>query len=409
MLSVIASVIFLGNSATFLGTLVTLLVLCIFYERQMRRETADGEDDGPDKADQGNNFLYRILQNERERLGMRLDSLLKRLDATRKSIQENDDYLMVKRYADGEEGVDPSNRSQAVKISIKVATRCQNLQARYVDMNGILNKADNSTQQFTAPFYSMIFGLMLFIADEILSVSEAAAPGVKWILGLIIIMSVLYWGLMWLSFILGPYEEGTSRFACSERINVIKEHNSFLMGIYEWGTALVIFRLMLYCVKWPDYSPETNLLVVCCLGVIPFVVIGLIRLGHSTVRGRQSYMHVLGHIVAITIYATSVYCVLYFMFDKNLGLYFDLPTGWCAATLVRVTGIAFVLVNGLVLPFLLPFIKYHLSFYWARRRIKNGETEAGKILDDFAEDYSKFCVAVTKTHAPSPKSGKKTK
>lgn len=406
MLSVIASVVFLGNSASFLGTLVTLLVLCIFYERQMRRGTADGEKDGADKADQGNNFLYRILQNERERLRKRLDSLLKRLDETRSSIQENEDYLMVKRYADGEEGVDPSYRSLAVEISIDVATRCQDLQAGYVDMNGILNKADNSTQQFTAPFYSMIFGLMLFIADEILSVSDAVAPAVKWILGLIIIMSVFYWGLMWLSFILGPYDEGTSRLSCSKRMREIKEYSPFGMAFYEWVTAMVIFCLVLYFVRWPDYMPEVNLLVVCCICAAPFAVIGMIRLGHSTVRGRQSYMHVLGHLVAITIYAVSAYCALRFMFEDNLGLYFALPHGWSAATLVRVSGIAFVLVNGLVLPFLLPFIKYHLSFYSARCRIEHGETEAGEILKDFQKKYKKFCEAVTKAHAPSPKKDK---
>lgn len=378
---------FLESSATFLGTMVTLLVLCVFYESTTGKRG-------------GNNFLFRIIQEEKQRLKEKMEELRSRLDLRRSVIMNSDQFQTVERYADGDNG-NTAMQGRALAIKSRIAAKNQTLIANFVGYYRLMDKVDLSNQQFTAPLYSLVFGLFLFIIDECVVMSNSTLPFALWVLFFSLALSIVYWILMWVEFWIGPYEEKSSYIECTPRVKYFKERRLIFMVPFETITGLVVFLLALKFVNWTSHSSQANILILLFWCVFALSMFGFARTIVSTVRGRQSYSHILGHAVAVIVFAVLCSALLFMEFGDNIEDYFALPASVAGLPFLRFISLFFVFFNGLIFPFVLPFIRYRIIFSSACGDVHRAMGMADKLEQEFQNDYSAFCADVTKANAPT--------
>jgi len=84
--------VFLGTSQTFLGVLLTLFVLCIFYEGRNKVSSDDGvinDEIG------GNNFLSRIIHREISRIKVNFKDASDALDDQKKQLEDDKNVKLL--------------------------------------------------------------------------------------------------------------------------------------------------------------------------------------------------------------------------------------------------------------------------------------------------------------------------
>lgn len=174
----VAATGFLGTNGTFLGVILTLNVLCLFYEKS-----------------NSSNFILRILLEQWGKFKDSLDSLQKSITKDLLRFQSGEKYQTISNITSGKETCTDDGLYQfALQLQFRFDNAIQNLKTDLTDCIMKMDRIESSNEQLRAPFFTLLFGLTIFSIDLISSWS--GTEGEKLILPCVWIftlLSIVYW------------------------------------------------------------------------------------------------------------------------------------------------------------------------------------------------------------------------
>ena len=143
--------IFLGDSQTFLGTIATLTILCVFSEQD------------------SSNFIVSVLKGIRERIEKQIRQLKEN------TSMELPDSIQLLQYFLGNANVESELNNKGVQILREISVKENELKVQYTmnvefKKDELFEQIKKSEEQFLAPLYSFLFCLVIFVFDELLRV-----------------------------------------------------------------------------------------------------------------------------------------------------------------------------------------------------------------------------------------------
>lgn len=194
----------LGDSQTFLGVLATLLVLCLFYEgrRRSHKTPIPDENANPETGDEevgGNNFLFRILHSEKERIKEKISEIEKKFADLGDSLSVSEIYEKI-RIISGNENADQNVKNRAGLFLSKYSRIQSKLKITTVaDQFKLMSTIETDNEQFRAPLFSFALSILAFCLDEFWILCPNWHDVISVFLGVMTLISTIYWTLIWIA------------------------------------------------------------------------------------------------------------------------------------------------------------------------------------------------------------------
>lgn len=382
---------FLGGSGTFLGVLATIVILFVISDRS--------------------NLIRAILGEVKEKIARSVESLQVNTDLS--SVFNSDAYKAIIWFQKAGEG-EESLLSEASKQIALVNTRRLELQSKYVDVEikdpEVLEKIEKSKEKSLAPLFSFVFCFVLFVLDELL---KANCVGQKdfllTFLLFFIIVSYEFWLIVWANFIIRMRHD-----ICKRRMpknptlkdKIINKCRKILAFLHlkryfcdQLGNPrkilLMIFRMIIVvffvCAMMLlyKYVKPINKMWILSIGIIlPIFIIGAMRLSAYECENKFTFVFLCGHVLTL-ILTSLLLAIVYLFFSSFLGIYseigFSYPVG-----LLKFFSFLFVGLNGIVLPFLLPYYCYDQYYCMAEKKVRDSKKEADVVVEKIMQEIKDF-------------------
>lgn len=353
-------ILFLGNSQTFLGVLITLNILCIFANKE--------EDNGSGIND--NNFILRFIRQNKEGFNSKLRQLETLIKNVKEEFRKSEDYKTLQNIITDKDKNSPEIVKEANAIDIKcsksladsntIVTNC------YIEMDRI----EASNELSRAPLFTLLFGLIFFLIDEICNLwqSKVFEPLIMFSVFFISLSSV-YWIVLWSflffrrNFISMGLRPKTQFWDVFDQCADYKEG-----GFLKIVICASMFYAGAYGISYISIGITWKWIIVLALAVMPMSVIGFIREVNCRVKGNYSFLHMTGHLLAFIVYS-AVLVLLYYMRGMDS---LELIDGKVIGR-IRFSIIAFSLLNGVVFPFMIPFLRMKRSCDREMKKLSNGK------------------------------------
>lgn len=350
---------FLRESQTFVGVLISILTLCILMESK-----------------DNSNIIKRLIEYATNRRIKKIDSLIKfhsepqdvstkEKDNTRREAykdrgclssflryaEKSDKLLAEKKFV--EEGV--YLQSMATVEQLCVITIDESDKQRVNQLTGNLSKRYLPAM---ASFYSLLYGLIIFLCDEIAILWGACTKDfiVSFTVG-ITSLSLAFWLVLWISFLFtnrlngysGEEEKGDSYL---RRFTVLVDPEKFWRFIL---TIMLLFACSL-CISAFAPTPAGQRTIIYVIGVLLPVLVLCINMLHNAkgVYGR-SYETVAMHLLGFSILC-FLWTAIIFICDYVRPEIWQIKIGYTLneEKILRFATEVFILLNGLVLPYAVP-------------------------------------------------------
>ena len=355
-------VVFLGSSQTLLGTLSTLTLLCVFIN--------DG------------NFILQVLKGISKRIDFQIKAMSKVInqEVNGYSIRSNPNFIRLVEFIS--KGVDSNLYFEGNRLKRNIEKKIVSLQVYNLgfqyNKNFYYQAQKHKFQElFVAPFYSFLLTLILFFYDELITCGQVYHLQDMFVssLAILILFSYVFWLAIWINFICVKIFHLGSKFIDNQTNNSEKDvfefpfNSNFINSLIKkifWG--LFAFYVVLFiCSFFPIPRVTARLFFIATI-ILPFFIIGLSKLNFFC-KIHYTYITILGHIVLFTcisfFLSISIFCFIRYVpsFEFVLFEYDNL-------LLLKYLALFFVVLNGLVLPFLLPYLGliHTLSMFQRRRR-----------------------------------------
>jgi len=365
---------FLGDSATFLGVLLTLNVLCVFYNPS-------------------GNFILGTLISQKDRFKKRLSRLQRQLLEKKKAFMESDDYLTVKQIADS----DNQSAQDAFALQFRSSQTINGFSIDISSYYGKMEQVEKSNEQFNAPLFSLFFGLIVFICDELITFRLSWMPEIVFTLYILTALAIIYWSLMWGSFIFrqsAPSSDPEELLLLDERLGIC--FGSLLKYILCCGLYYVALKYWIDgdagCRLYPAMEATVTSCVMLVAAVGMITVIGLFRFIYCRVKGKYSSAHVLGHLLGFSVFAMLIAIITASCGNPKLihAGFFD------NEHVLKFAIVLFVLINGVLAPFICPYLKYSWYFLTARSSLRGLKKNMDERIEKFNKEFTRFCVEKVK-------------
>lgn len=333
----------LGNSQTFIGVLATIVILCVV--------TGSG------------NFLFSIL------IGI-ADIALKKIKQFKDNLEGYSDTLkngpcykeflkrleQIKKSACSEDLTHKANQySVLCDISISEFTNKFNSTFLVPFERRIIDIKESKEQTF-APLLVFGYCIVVFICDEIVAWCPAAFPYVLIIIKFFTILSFLFLSCIWYKFYIEFCSESNIAKENSATHIKISMKNIFFYFFIKFFFPFLLILISLYFIAYFIDIPVALIKILIVIGtVIPFCFLGRKQIKIRTLCGKYSHSFLLWHfciIFAISlIYTLMVVILSYYLITAEL---LDSSQPYKIQMLI----IIFVLLFGIILPFLVPYLSY---------------------------------------------------
>lgn len=377
----------LENSQTFLGVLLTLNVLCIFYEKHNQESS---------------NFILRMLHDLKQKLSDRIQNLLIESDKTKKEFFDSDDYKSVEKLcSDMTKSQQIRDEANALRMSASLGLYAQS--SKITETEARIDYIEHSNEQIRGPFYSLIFGVVIFVIDEIFHFEGTLSPYLLFGTYVFTILSSVYWLIIWITFFVHtskPPHKMTGRGAILEWID--RKLGVIWGSIAKFILCGIIYTIVLIYVPIDEFPVWLQTLIIGGAFTIPITLIGVWRMVACPVKGNYSLIHVSGHLIGFILFSILIGGITACLGLHNVSnsLFF------LNNRLLTLIIVIFVLLVGLVLPFVLPYVKYQTLYNINESEIKRDKENTFEIIKDFETQFSSFCVRIIKEEQkhPDPKS-----
>ncbi len=359
----------LDGSQTFLGTLLTLNVLCIF-------------------ANRSNNFILKLLSNLIKAFKSELKNLKKLIEADVEKIKNSEDFKTVEKISASQGGYPPKIVTEATLLSYKYSLGSETSQIALTKGYVQLNQIKHSQEQFRAPLFTLLYGLTIFVIDEVCRFTndECLYKAYLFCSWIITVLAILYWLIIWIVFVVSSYplpQRKKGSFWSYVDYTCHSVDSAFVQLVIFATIYYFVLKFLLFAtsIMW------VNTLLILVAALLPLLILGIWRESECSVIGRYSYMHVCGHFVTFLIYAIILTVITYNSFNfclQSSTIFTDVP-------LLRLFVVGFVLLNGLLLPFILPYGKHRDSYLTASHELEAEHAKVIKAKRDFEADFASLC------------------
>lgn len=371
----------LGYSQTFLGVILTLVVLCLFLgDGKSQSDAASSPQDNSGTS----NFIRNLLSILNVRFTFRLRRYEKEIKDEISKFQESKDYREARKLLDK-----TSPKSRALnKLKYNTTTNLFNYQTQIAETYPPIDHISKYREQVLAPLYVLIYGLLIFLLDEIGHFIPVTFKSFLFSINILTVLSSAYWLVIWITFLI----HSSNQHEFSERQNKWNRiEDKIRVPLAAILTMLLMLGLLvaaLLLIPWREASIEygQTLLGIIVIVALP-VIYGIIRLRNCNIRGYYSYLHVMGHLLVFSIYAVSVTLLFHFVDSTHLPQIsvFD------SIEITRIGIIVFALLNGLIAPFIFPYWRALIIFRDKKREIKSSRKSIFSEIKAFPQKFSEAC------------------
>lgn len=365
----------LGNSQTFLGTLATLTILCIFFCKS--------------------NFIYSIL----EEIKMKFEEEIKSLRTNTKieRITEKTDYKLLRQVANNDNSDNPELKAEAIALLAKITDAKLQLQFKYIPVEGtgdtLIEDIHSSKEQILAPLYTFCYCLVIFIFDELLRIPTIGnIDFLCSVLSIFSTISIVFWGLIWIKFLIVYFPWNSSKIH-----NFTKETEqrgeSLLYSVIKKSLLCGLFFIIGIWIIRYFILPHRYLYGIVVSFIIPIVYIGYKKLFVNKNAKEYTYLLTIGHFFGF-ILLSVLFCLILFTY---IGI-FDSYNHWLnpfQIDIFKIIILCAILLNGLILPFFMPYLCYYIIYIKAQRDVKDSKTKAEAIENDLIKSLEEFSQKVT--------------
>lgn len=374
--------LFLGGSQTFIGILASLIVLCVILDKS--------------------NFIHNIL----DEIGKQINDEIKNLDSTVEievinDVPEKSDYKLLRLYIDKlneNKDKDPEAKrlfNAAAAMDMKLQATFDQLKSGYSPKflkpaHDLIGKIQDSKEQVIAPLYALLFCLAIFICDEIVVGIASASNFVVSFLTIFTIFSFLFWIMIWGIF----YKDIRIVTECVSSSTIEKSKKSLKHRLIKWRWMyLVIPVFYALCLFISTLVPIMLIkwLIAFMVGfILPICFIASFRAKAHHVFGLYTYEYIFKHFVGLLLMSlliaavTTAGCVLSedissacFTFENFVVL--------------KISVISFILISGLLLPFLMPYYGFKRVLKIVENEVINSKTNMKDELASVKKELNDFC------------------
>lgn len=377
-----ASIDFLGGTQTLVGVLATLVILCMFNQQS--------------------NFTLPILKEVRKKVKRKLKAL--KITVNTDEIANSSDYKWLESYLkkSSDKGLCDEGSVHMYKIN-QLLSRAPFFSIPIDNHLKTLRKYSISREQLVAPMFTFLFCLIIFMYDELLRTNAVVYNDLLISsLSLFVAYSYIMWILIWGQYVI---RISTIDFSGLGRNNInlnrIASRHNHMLGNKNERYALYFFlRRLLVCLViligafFLGIIYEHGWWIIATALLFPVVGVGSLRLiSFRSEEWQYTYNSTCGHFVALWTLAVCNTIIL-FMFIEFFGqqsTHLLMPYDNCR--LIKFFTLAFIVLNGILLPYVMPYYAYLRIYSKARSDLKKKneeiETDINKSIQSLHEFHNR--------------------
>lgn len=376
---------FLGGSQTFIGTLATIVFLFVIAN--------------------SSNFIFVLLGEIRESINAKMNKLKEYLGL--KNIEKSKKYSQLMDYIMNEKN-DDALRLEGQKLVNKIHDVQNELLLTYYpfdkEVKPYLERIQNAKEQLLAPLYVFGFCIVVFLFDEMLRCSRIVYNDFLFsVLTVFVFLSYIYWLFLWYRYF----------YRMKGMLNQLSSDNNAGKGlILDWKRLLR--KTLLRYVKWMSRLNPIGaasirimwhvLFLILSLAAslflenpwcfiifglaMPLVLSGVIRISGKR-GGGYSYLYMCGHFAAISIEAVVMTFVIWIFVgitDSQSILMMKYYDNFYIKSAVT----AFIILNGIILPFLMPYLIFRKFKTRVAEEVSEGMADAREKLTSLNNEITLF-------------------
>lgn len=370
----------LGGSQTFLGIIATLTILCIFHN--------DG------------NFITKMLSLVYDRIKKEIGELSKKVKVAQSDSTEWK-LLMLFLSNDKQDELHEEGARVMRDINSRIDEKSIEYMGLEVTNKPFLDHVSTCSEHIMAPFYSFLYCLLVFIYDEVL---RSGIPGKDWILSSLAIFtffSFVLWTLVWTHFFRSN-SVGYQHIQRPKKIcDFLKKCSSFVGELGNIGASGVrimvcVFFLLLalgvigFFTGLSEWGAKAVLVMALLL---PGLFIGFAK--YLAKEGKPEYTHV---VIASHIFIAWVVSMVFAFLIHGTVDYFPHLEGclfeYDSLMLLKFFILFFALMNGIIFPFLFPYISYMALYGDVKRKVALAKEDVAKMHEENNQKLKEFCEKI---------------
>lgn len=370
----------LGGSQTFLGIIATLTILCILHN--------DG------------NFITKMLSLVYDRIKKEIGELSKKVKVAQSDSTEWK-LLMLFLSNDKQDELHEEGARVMRDINSRIDEKSIEYMGLEVTNKPFLDHVSTCSEHIMAPFYSFLYCLLVFIYDEVL---RSGIPGKDWILSSLAIFtffSFVLWTLVWTHFFRSN-SVGYQHIQRPKKIcDFLKKCSSFVGELGNIGASGVrimvcVFFLLLalgvigFFTGLSEWGAKAVLVMALLL---PGLFIGFAK--YLAKEGKPEYTHV---VIASHIFIAWVVSMVFAFLIHGTVDYFPHLKGclfeYDSLMLLKFFILFFALMNGIIFPFLFPYISYMALYGDVKRKVALAKEDVAKMHEENNQKLKEFCEKI---------------
>lgn len=365
----------LGGSQTFLGVIATLTILCILHN--------DG------------NFITKMLSLVFERIKKQIGILSK----IKIVLPESTEMKLLVRFLSEEKQDDLHDEGARLLRNIN-----NEIDAKSIEYMGLestnkpfLERVSTCSEHIMAPFYSFLFCLIVFIYDEVLRSSIPYKDMILSSLAIFTFFSFVFWTLIWIHFFrvnLADYQHinypkklCVFLKKCSE---TIENRGCIRALVIRTSVCIFVVALVLAVIYWSNfYGLMARILLTVAL-LMPGLIIGTAK--YLAKEGKLEYTHILiaSHsfiaLIASALLALLIHLSVNYFPRLEICLFEYSDLMW-----LKFAIFFFALMNGIVFPFLFPYISYMALYGDVKKKVALAEQDIAEMHAKNTKKLKEFC------------------
>lgn len=370
----------LGGSQTFLGIIATLTILCILHN--------DG------------NFITKMLSLVYDCIKKEIGELSKKVKVAQSDSTEWK-LLMLFLSNDKQDELHEEGARVMRDINSRIDEKSIEYMGLEVTNKPFLDHVSTCSEHIMAPFYSFLYCLLVFIYDEVL---RSGIPGKDWILSSLAIFtffSFVLWTLVWTHFFRSN-SVGYQHIQRPKKIcDFLKKCSSFVGELGNIGASGVrimvcVFFLLLalgvigFFTGLSEWGAKAVLVMALLL---PGLFIGFAK--YLAKEGKPEYTHV---VIASHIFIAWVVSMVFAFLIHGTVDYFPHLEGclfeYDSLMLLKFFILFFALMNGIIFPFLFPYISYMALYGDVKRKVALAKEDVAKMHEENNQKLKEFCEKI---------------
>lgn len=321
----------LDSFQTWIGVLASLLVLCIAV---------------------GNNNLHsQLLKTTKDRIDRSVNEARQLLLSYITSCQREDSMRTVnyERVSRIRTKIKLLNAERQQVISLRLANKPTIEDER----SKILKCIEERLITVTAPFYSLISCILLFILDGILILGWIRENLIMTFLFILLVVSIAYWIVLWIK---------DYRYVChiinSGTISLKDKRNKHWINLLDGILALIIMVIFVAFASHPEINVTIRRWLVFGFGLGAGFVVSSLPMAIRSLKGTNlPYGHTFLHSLIFIVYCGMATWILTGSFIWSKSTASILFVYKSTHTLIFIWSL-FILVNGLIIPFVMNQFAY---------------------------------------------------